>query len=50
METESSLMTGNKLLSMAFADLSQTVGKLVVLEINMQDHDLREGYSKYTYL
>lgn len=35
---------------MAFADLSQTVGKPVVLEINTQDHALRGGYSKYTYL
>lgn len=27
-------MTGNKFLSMAFAELSQTVGKLVILEIH----------------
>lgn len=43
-------MTGNKLLSMAFADLSKTLGKLVALKTNIQDHDFRERYEEYAYL
>lgn len=46
---ESSPMTGNKLLSMAFADLSQTVGKSVVMEIHTPNILILKKYIANTF-